>query len=123
MVLALEVLRGCRSKKVEALDSTVERARFVLNAGDRASRMVAASTFGAVRDPLRLLRARLALLLRAMLRANAGDCGRARCSGCRCRTRSQTVIASGFCGCCERSAEWHRDRITPLWERAPKAGT
>lgn len=66
-----------------------------------------------------ILRARLALLLRAILRADAGDCGKARCSGCRRVTRSSTVIAIGWCSCCERDARWSRLPIRPLWEQAP----
>lgn len=73
---------------------------------------------GYVLRPARRTRARLALAIRAILRADRGDCGRARCSGCTCVTRYNAVIASGWCSCCEERAEWRRDRITPLWERA-----
>lgn len=69
----------------------------------------------------RMLRARLALAIRAILRADRGDCGRARCSGCRCVTRNNAAIVRGWCSCCEERAEWRRDRITPLWERARRS--
>ena len=73
---------------------------------------------GYVLRPARRTRARLALAIRAILRADRGDCGRARCSGCRCVTRNNAAIVRGWCSCCEERAEWRRDRITPLWERA-----
>ena len=76
---------------------------------------------GYVLRPARRTRARLALAIRAILRADRGDCGRARCSGCRCVTRNNAAIVRGWCSCCEERAEWRRDRITPLWERARRS--
>jgi len=40
-----------------------------------------------------LLRARIALALRALLRADAGDCGAMRCDGCRCVRRREGEAA------------------------------
>jgi hypothetical protein len=76
----------------------------------------------------RLLRARLALLLRAILRADAGDFGPAPtcvlCHGSGCSADDANCIADG--GCCPHtfhgggSAVSARPRITPLWAQAAR---
>ena len=69
-------------------------------------------------DDSRLLRARLALLLRAMLRADAGDFGRWVCPGCgeECYEAARYCYRDGT-GELARPMVPHR-RITPLWELA-----
>jgi hypothetical protein len=57
----------------------------------------------------RLLRARLALVLRAMLRADKGDFGPTEWHGCNC-------------SCDGDRGGWLPRRITPLWELAPAHG-
>lgn len=59
------------------------------------------------RSTERLLRARLALLLRALLRADAGDFGPTAWAGCRC-------------SCDGDNGGWQATRYTPLWELAPQ---
>lgn len=66
----------------------------------------------------RLIRARLALYLRARLRADRGDCGLWKCTTC-----VTAVLPTKHCPFCERGrprGEQHR-RITPLWQRAGEA--
>ena len=69
-------------------------------------------------DTHRLLRARLALAIHAILRADAGDCGpmMTRCDWC--------LRAQSHATWCEADdAGIHRLSFTPLWQSAPAAGT
>jgi hypothetical protein len=68
----------------------------------------------------RLLRARLALLLRALLRADAGDYGPSPvCARCGSPFVSPYVGKAWCYGACRRAFVPTTRRITPLWERAP----
>jgi hypothetical protein len=74
-----------------------------------------------IERPLRLVRARLALYLRALLRVDAGDCGPL--WHCRCTARGATgqpkgIRATRRCSWCEATSPDGAARITPLWERA-----
>ena len=112
MRLALEVLR-------RGGWTCIRDVRLVLVHGD-AARELAAHVPAAQWSPgdriARLLRARLALYLRALLRADAGDYGRAWCSLCGPR-------CPGVCECWDmgRRLGPRTRRYTPLWER--RAGT
>ena len=70
------------------------------------------------RDEWRLLRARLALLLRALLREPAieGDC--VLCGGSACSADDANCIREGGCCPCEGRLRWRRYRA--LWESAPR---
>lgn len=70
----------------------------------------------------RLVRARLALYLRAVLRAEAGDCGPVRCERC-AGIGDGTHGRGDLCGWCwqqcrEPIGRYGWRRIRPLWERA-----
>lgn len=71
-----------------------------------------------------VLRARLALALRAILRADAGDYGvRSECVLCygtTCGANDANCISDG--GCCPCHGALTNGRITPLWEQAPATG-
>ena len=69
----------------------------------------------------RIVRARLALWIRARLRADAGDCGPTACTGCR-READRGEWAGLSCDWCGPLSESHLDwrRITPLWQSAPE---
>lgn len=73
-----------------------------------------------------LLRARLALLLRALLRADAGDYGPLewQCSRGLHRVMAWVNYDRATCRDCETAAHMHRAprRITPLWELARETG-
>ena len=66
----------------------------------------------------RMTRARLALYLRALLRADAGDCG----GRWQCRKCGRIDFAPGGCNdnywCADDDMLWEQ-RIRPLWELAP----
>jgi hypothetical protein len=64
----------------------------------------------------RLLRARLALLIRAVLRADAGDYGRMVCT---CFGEPRDVATHRDARYCEKP---HPIRYTPLWQSAPATG-
>jgi hypothetical protein len=99
---------------------------------------LSADLFEHVERAPRLLRARLALYLRALLRADRGDCGPWRCPVCALpwtpeygpspHPRSThfhcglgaTPHPSGTCHDGERVARYGR-RITPLWQQAGEA--
>lgn len=67
----------------------------------------------------RLLRARLALYLRARLRADRGDCGRAWCPVCGRRVPLHHVSAR-YCLTVHGGRRTRLSRrITPLWQQAP----
>lgn len=70
--------------------------------------------------PIRLIRARLALYLRARLRADRGDCGRAWCPGCERRVPLHHVSARHCLTVHGGRRTRLSRRITPLWQLAPE---
>lgn len=135
MALALECARdaACRIDAETAMESACEALR---NGGPMAyairSGVLWAQELWAIADRGRegfvgwrrlclVLRARLALLLRALLRADAGDFGSRRlwCPAC-CSRRVATSRNGGpwACEVCGTPGVF-TPRITPLWELAP----
>jgi hypothetical protein len=132
MALALETLRGWRGHV--AIEGAHDALRLAdgaaLDIGHAVRReLLHAYDLAEIRRPdwvacrARLLRARLALFLRAVLRADRGDVGRRRYepTGRTCRRVDHASLDGRCrvpsCGC----YTWHR-RITPLWERAAAHG-
>lgn len=117
MALALECVRGDNGV------AAFMRARRALALGGFGS--TSAQVYDAFSDAIalgawRLLRARLALLLRAMLRADAGDFG-----PCVCRDCGHAYRPGPWERCEAGTERWHgcrgvHRRITPAWERAPR---
>ena len=118
-LLALECLREMMSPVMS--DACVRAAADVLESGGEVSvYLIFASLPEAIPtyQRARLLRARLALYLRALLRADRGDFGtRARCGWC---NGTGCPAEDPRCSCCEhcdngaiRRAPWR-----PLWELA-----
>jgi hypothetical protein len=70
----------------------------------------------------RLVRARLALYLRARLRADAGDCGRTTPIPlpAKCRHWMHEQDSDGRCGYLRCGCWTWTHRITPLWQSAPE---
>jgi hypothetical protein len=129
MTLALECLR--ETIAVDDDDDEVRedvafnRVRFALDAflcalpGERADDLRVCAIHARRRSSSRLLRARLALALRVLLRADAGDFGPVsaiRCMQCR--------LVSGLCTCTGHLAWWRCEHkaVLPLWESAPPHG-
>jgi hypothetical protein len=120
MQLALEVLRNHRRFPAVGLGQAAD----VLGYGPPRLEEWAAPARWSNRSPrsARLLRARLALYLRAVLRADAGHYVEWRCSVC----GEEAYASARFCyrdgdGPNAIPMEPHR-RITPLWERAAAHG-
>jgi hypothetical protein len=140
MRLALEVLRAEYGSAglaadvlergddaAEALGEAVEGQRNL----DHHYRCCGGGPVSSAESARRLLRARLALVLRAMLRADKGDYGEIACTGC---GDSDSYHRPGD-GCRDCWIEhwqltgqiisdnerprYERVRIAPLWERAP----
>jgi hypothetical protein len=102
--LAADVLeRG--DDAAEALGEAVEGQRNL----DHHYRCCGGGPVSSAESARRLLRARLALVLRAMLRADKGDFGPTEWHGCNC-------------SCDGDRGGWLPRRITPLWELAPAHG-
>jgi hypothetical protein len=118
MQLALETLRGWRGHV--AIEGAHDALRLAdgaaLDIGHAVRReLLHAYDLAEIRRPdwvacrARLLRARLALYLRAVLRAERGDFG-------------PTVWLGCTCACDGDNGGWTHRRITPLWERAAAHG-
>lgn len=128
LVLAYEVLRAwgdpCGQRAAVHASGLCSRALDALRLGDDVSRAIFdAYMSGPWIDP-RLLRARLALLLRVLLRADAGDFGEVACE--RCGSVGDGTHERGeACGACwVRYGTWSSyrpRRYTPLWDAARKA--
>jgi hypothetical protein len=126
MVYAAELLRGdCTDSAVRVLES---EHIFGGALSEAASWVIEPRRASVYERRKRLLRARLALLLRALLRADAGDYGRLRCHcGNPVVTETSDKIGGGVHECfwCPRCREWRicgewpRRTCRPLWERAP----
>jgi hypothetical protein len=115
-MMALECLRGCGGAR-----HAVYSACSVL---DHTSGPLSVELRRAVRwvdraVQSRLLRARLALALRVLLRAGAGDFGPAPLHGCyACFGTGWNAFSGVDCRRCGRTGfEGHR--VRPLWESAP----
>lgn len=123
MVMSLAVLRSVpRTARGEVM---LEGAAVVLREAHGAltfghSALLPRSVWLVTREgaPPRLLRARLALALRAMLRADAGDCGPVRCPSCGARGH----VALGQCFAGAHAIVRVGKRIAPLWQQAPRTG-
>jgi hypothetical protein len=126
--LALECLRQMRAdlSRNPAVGVALGSAHVALDAPAVSGRSVenisTALAVSVYRMPARLLRARLALYLRALLRADVGDLGPLWCNTCGW-LGAGTYMAGDRCGSCRRYAhgpigEYGPRRITPLWERA-----
>src|SRR5690606_1233742 len=118
-VLRLGVLREPRDGG-RALDDETRAERICAEgARDAWAEACAAGREGQRPRPVR---ARLALLIRARLRADRGDCGRTRheATGKRCQrvdhAWDERARCRYACGCWRTSR-----RITPLWQRAGEA--
>jgi hypothetical protein len=113
VTLALECLRRSRS------ESSLRQAYSVTTVSDGLP-FVAGYVARGSGAPWRLLRARLALYLRAVLRADRGDFGEWRCDECgvQCYEDSRYCYREGD-GSRALPMEPTR-RITPLWELAPE---
>lgn len=119
MQLALEWLRENPWHMVDRIDAA-ERALFL---GGSTSRRVQRGMhgFASRSQPWRMTRARLALCLRAVLRADRGDCGpkRKRCPACGWR---EGIASEALTDAMRDCDEWPRDEwrpYRPLWEQAP----
>jgi hypothetical protein len=117
MVLALECLRA-----EEPDGMRVDAARAVLWRGDRDARDLERATMRIWHGGHRLLRARLALALRVLLRADAGDFGALECDGCDAR-ESLTYLSSraAWCNECRMWTEAIAP-VRPLWGAARPHG-
>lgn len=115
MVLAYQLLCGCGYDE----QSITETLRCADNL-DMWAAWVSACDSG-VR--LRLLRARLALALRVLLRADAGDYGPRweRCDGCGYDSRDRWAVEWRLRGNCRRSPVTSRS-YAPLWDLAARRG-
>lgn len=128
MRLAYACLREGRYVLWDALEA--------LHLGDERAVEIAYCVERSDVDP-RLLRARLALLLRAMLRAASGDLGRQTfgwfCASCGTRSTLPDHCpwegqGPGSCKCdkgcaCQAPERWVQHRkMTPLWQIAPATG-
>jgi hypothetical protein len=105
IAIALECLRFAKWEP----DVAVADAYGILVAGERVAKATRDAVFGAWGIDgrgWRLLRARLALYLRALLRADRGDYGPTEWLGC-------------SCSCDGDRGGWAPRRITPLWALAP----
>jgi hypothetical protein len=115
MVLCVSLLRRHVAEQWIGLQEWLN-ALSLGDAGTRSIGYAAERSWAQMRPRVRtadLLRARLALYLRAVLRADAGDCGPLTCSGC-----STPVTATvGWCGYSQADLPATR-RYVALWEQA-----
>lgn len=145
IVAALEQLRFWRTHLVSSEDKRVEYAETGVKQAAEALDDIGTETLWDITQaltnrrgdrlvaPARLLRARLALLLRALLRSDAGDFGPVECSECGhggYHLPSGEALVGSRCHVCELEA-WQvtgeicagprheRRRYRPLWEQAP----
>jgi len=114
MVLAMCQLRSGRHSLGRAIATLRE-------GGGLGSADIGTAAFLAWRDTgSNMLRARLALYLRARLRADAGDFGQVSdcvlCFGSTCAVGDANCVSDG--GCCPCHGRLVNRRITPLWEQA-----
>ena len=117
MSLALECLREW-ARPVMACAAVRAAAEVLFEGGDCANAIVCSLPEIPMYQRSRLLRARLALYLRAMLRADRGDFGPYACPRCGCDDYEPT--SGGRCPDCRAHnvrVYLAARRITPLWER------
>lgn len=126
MVLALECLRWYPRgpEASDALRDASDALRLPMwEVGPRTA--IGAELYEAVRQTwqddrsCRLLRARLALLLRVLLRVDAGDYGGSRPAECHACGGAITVFGDGApCDVCGGLGDLRTSHIRPLWEAA-----
>lgn len=113
LVLALCCLRAAKCISVQTEDA--------LRLGGPVSNAIYMIVFRHIVWEERVHRARLALLLRALLRADAGDFGPARLTAAGraylALSAAEMIVHGGFAS---RMGATDTRCITPLWEHAPK---